>query len=363
MEGVMVMLRVVIWVAMLATLPTLLNGINTDELRRLSTQNQVTCLLVFGDSSVDPGNNNHLATFTKSNFPPYGKDFANGYSTGRFSNGKLATDFIVEYLGYTNGLRAFLDPTLKASDLPHGVSFASAGSGYDDLTANLSEVLPFSRQLKYFQHYKIHLRQFLGYKDAEEMVKKAVFVISMGSNDLLQNYFLEPTRSKQFSLQRYLYFLVSCMRRNIQELEKLGARRLIVIGVPPLGCIPIVRTLLGNGSQCVESINKAAFSLNSKIQKELSIIHNSAVHMKTSYGDIYSPILRAVNNPSRYGFQETSKGCCGSGTYEYGNTCKGLTTCLHREKYVFWDAIHPTEKTYKILADVILQSTTYDFFL
>ncbi|GAB4831342.1 hypothetical protein Ancab_005353 [Ancistrocladus abbreviatus] len=95
MEVVMVMLRVVLWVAVLAILPTLLNGVNMNELSWLSTQNQVTSLLVFGDSSVDPGNNNHLATSTKSNFPPYGKDFANGRPTGRFSNGKLATDFIV----------------------------------------------------------------------------------------------------------------------------------------------------------------------------------------------------------------------------------------------------------------------------
>lgn len=47
---------------------------------------------------------------------------------------------------------------------------------------------------------------------------------------------------------------------------------------------------------------------------------------------------------------ETSKGCCGTGTIEYGDTCKGLTTCSEPEKYVFWDAVHPTEKMYKIVA-------------
>lgn len=41
-------------------------------------------------------------------------------------------------LGYTKIIPAFLDPDLKLQDLPHGVSFASAGSGYDDLTANIS---------------------------------------------------------------------------------------------------------------------------------------------------------------------------------------------------------------------------------
>lgn len=40
--------------------------------------------------------------------------------------------------GFTTAIPAFLDPSTKEIDLLHGVSFASAGSGYDDLTANLS---------------------------------------------------------------------------------------------------------------------------------------------------------------------------------------------------------------------------------
>lgn len=53
----------------------------------------VPMLCVFGDSVVDVGNNNHLNTLIKSNFPPYGRDFVTHTPTGRFCNGKLATDF------------------------------------------------------------------------------------------------------------------------------------------------------------------------------------------------------------------------------------------------------------------------------
>lgn len=48
---------------------------------------------IFGDSVVDSGNNNNLYTLVKANFPPYGRDFVNHRPTGRFCNGKLATDF------------------------------------------------------------------------------------------------------------------------------------------------------------------------------------------------------------------------------------------------------------------------------
>lgn len=39
---------------------------------------------------------------------------------------------------------AFLDPNLKLEDLPYGVSFASAATGFDDYTANISvHAVPF----------------------------------------------------------------------------------------------------------------------------------------------------------------------------------------------------------------------------
>lgn len=56
------------------------------------------------------------------------------------------------------------------------------------------------------------------------------------------------------------------------------------------------------------------------------------------------------------GFTETRKGCCGSGTFEYGDTCKGMSTCADPTKYVYWDAVHPTETMYKIIADEALNS-------
>jgi len=48
---------------------------------------------VFGDSSVDAGNNNNLNTLAKANVFPYGIDF-NNCSTGRFTNGKTFADII-----------------------------------------------------------------------------------------------------------------------------------------------------------------------------------------------------------------------------------------------------------------------------
>ncbi|KAL6333444.1 hypothetical protein AAG906_028629 [Vitis piasezkii] len=333
----------------LAVMPLLARAVDIHQLRQLAARNNVTCILVFGDSSVDPGNNNRLDTMMKGNF----------LHMGRTSS--MAAPRGAEALGYRNIIPAFLDPHIQKADLLHGVSFASSASGYDDLTANLSNVFPVSKQLEYFLHYKIHLRQLVGKKKAEEILGGALFVMSMGTNDFLQNYFLEPTRSEQYTLEEYENYLISCMAHDIEEMHRLGARRLVVVGIPPLGCMPLVKTLKDETS-CVESYNQAAASFNSKIKEKLAILRTS-LRLKTAYADIYGTVERAMNNPKQYGFTVTTKGCCGSGTVEYAESCRGLSTCADPSKYLFWDAVHPSENMYKIIADDVVNSLDRDLLL
>jgi len=90
---------------------------------------------VFGDSSVDAGNNNFIPTVARSNFQPYGRDFQGGIATGRFSNGRIPTDFIAESFGIKEFVPPYLDPKYNISDFATGVSFASAATGYDNATS------------------------------------------------------------------------------------------------------------------------------------------------------------------------------------------------------------------------------------
>ncbi|CAK9150495.1 unnamed protein product [Ilex paraguariensis] len=60
----------------------------------------VPALFIFGDSVFYVGNNNYIYTIVKANFPPYGRDEVTHKPTGRFCNGKLASDFTAENLGF-----------------------------------------------------------------------------------------------------------------------------------------------------------------------------------------------------------------------------------------------------------------------
>jgi len=98
----------------------------------------VPAVIVFGDSTVDTGNNNAIGTVLKSNFAPYGRDMAGGpRPTGRFCNGRLPTDFISEALGLPPLVPAYLDPAYGIQDFARGVCFASAGTGLDNKTAGV----------------------------------------------------------------------------------------------------------------------------------------------------------------------------------------------------------------------------------
>ncbi|XP_019071382.1 GDSL esterase/lipase At5g45960-like isoform X2 [Solanum lycopersicum] len=115
------------------------NNNNNNNYKKLPRpfNNTVSAVFVFGDSTVDSGNNNYINTIAKCDFPPYGRDFSNHVPTGRFTNGRLVTDYLAWYVGIKDFVPPYLDPSLSLDELMTGVSFASGSSGFDPLTAQL----------------------------------------------------------------------------------------------------------------------------------------------------------------------------------------------------------------------------------
>ncbi|KAL6953989.1 hypothetical protein U1Q18_041655 [Sarracenia purpurea var. burkii] len=66
-----------------------------DNVKPLDLGFSISALYVFGDSTVDAGNNNHLTNSRKADKFPYGIDFnSTPMATGRFTNGKTVADYI-----------------------------------------------------------------------------------------------------------------------------------------------------------------------------------------------------------------------------------------------------------------------------
>ncbi|KAK1556712.1 hypothetical protein Q3G72_010607 [Acer saccharum] len=316
--------------------------------------NTISAIYVFGDSTVDPGNNNYINTVMRADFSPYGRDFVNQMPTGRFTNGRLTTDFLASYMGVKDYIPPYLDPTLSMEELITGVSFASAGSGFDPLTPTLANVIDIPKQVEYFKEYKKRLELAIGKEKMEKHIKKAGFVISAGTNDFVVNYFILPIRRKTYTVSAYQQFVFQKAKELIQNLQEEGARKIVVTGLPPMGCLPVVITLNSEDAilqrGCIDKYSTVAREYNQMLQNELKSMHFGSannIDAKIYYFDIYGPMIDMIQGPAKLGFDEVNNGCCGTGYMEAGLLCNPKSyVCPDASKYVFWDSIHPTEKTY-----------------
>uniref|UniRef100_A0A0E0MDG5 GDSL esterase/lipase EXL3 n=1 Tax=Oryza punctata TaxID=4537 RepID=A0A0E0MDG5_ORYPU len=318
-------------------------------------------LIVFGDSIVDPGNNNGINTIIKANFPPYGHDFHNHRPTGRFCNGRIPTDFIASRLGLKELLPPYLSPELSTEDLLTGVSFASGGTGFDPLTARLASVISMADQLVMFEQYKERVRGAGGEARVAEMMSRGIFAICAGSDDVANTYFTMRARPG-YDHASYAALLVHHAAAFVDELVKAGARKVAMIGMPPIGCVPSQRTMSGGMERrCSEGHNEIAVAYNAGMKRRMEEMEMQArkthpgTKTKLVFMDIYSFLMDMMMRPRAYGFTESTMGCCGTGLLEVSVLCNAVTSsvCHPVSDYLFWDSYHPTEKAYSILTDFV----------
>ncbi|RDX76088.1 GDSL esterase/lipase [Mucuna pruriens] len=329
----------------------------------------VPALFIFGDSVVDVGNNNRQFTLVKANFPPYGRDFENHSPTGRFCNGKLATDFTAETLGFTSYPPAYLNLMTKGKNLLNGANFASAASGYFESTAKLYNAIPLSQQLEYYKECQNKLVEAAGKSSASSIISDAIYLVSAGNSDFVQNYYINPLLNKvyttdQFSdmlLRCYSSFIQACLSHPchlaLENLYALGARRIGVTTLPPIGCLPAAITLFGSHSnECVASLNSDAVDFNEKLNTTSRNLQNMLPGLNLVILDIYQPLYDLVTKPFENGFFEARKACCGTGLIETSILCnkKSIGTCANASEYVFWDGFHPSEAANRVLADELI---------
>ncbi|KAK4279175.1 hypothetical protein QN277_016923 [Acacia crassicarpa] len=325
---------------------------------------KVPAVIVFGDSSVDAGNNNYIPTVARSNFEPYGRDFQGGKPTGRFSNGRIPTDFISDALRVKPYIPAYLDPKYNISDFATGVTFASAATGYDNATSDVLSVIPLWRQLEYYKDYQNKLRAHVGEIKANETISEALYVMSLGTNDFLENYYTMPGRSSQYTPGQYENFLAGVAENFIKKLYGLGARKISLGGLPPMGCLPLERTTnFVGGNDCIPSYNNVALEFNSKLKILTVKLNKELPGIKLVFSNPYFILLSIIKKPSRYGFQSASVACCATGMFEMGYACRrgAMFTCSDASKYVFWDSFHPTEKTNSLVANYVVKNVLAEF--
>ncbi|KAK4377581.1 hypothetical protein RND71_003877 [Anisodus tanguticus] len=314
----------------------------------------VPALNIVGDSVVDVGNNNNLSTLMKTNFLPYGRDFVTHRPTGRFCNGKLATDFTAEYLGFTTYPPAYLIPEARGRNILTGVNFACAAAGYYDSTLQLYRALTLAQQLQYYRDWQGKVVNLVGMAQANNIISGGIHLLSAGSSDFIQNYYINPMFNRIVSPDRFSDMLMQSNTTFVQNLYSMGARKIGVTTLPPTGCLPAAITLFGRGSnQCVAKLNQDAVFFNSKLNRTSDNLRSRLPGLKLVVFDIYQPLLDMITKPADSGFFESRRAC----TIETSFLCnvRSIGTCFNATQYVFWDGFHPSEAANEKLAQSLLE--------
>ncbi|KAH9713851.1 GDSL esterase/lipase 5 [Citrus sinensis] len=273
---------------------------------KLPKKKHVASLFIFGDSILDAGNNNYINTTTldQANFWPYGETFFK-YPTGRFSDGRLVSDFMAEYANLPL-IPPFLQPgIINRGYYYSGVNFASAGAGALVETFQ-GDVISLKTQLSYYKKVESWLREKLGNDEGRMRISRGVYLFSIGSNDYYAKVLLTKgfTMLNSFSESNHVGMVIGNLTTVIKEIYKTGGRKFAFMNVPDLGCLPVMR----------------------------------------------------IMNAEKNGFKEGKAACCGTGQFRGVLSCGGkrpvkeFELCENPNEYVYWDSIHLTEMANKQLA-------------
>lgn len=97
----------------------------------------------------------------------------------------------------------------------------------------------------------------------------------------------------------------------MQRLYDSGCRNVLIIGLPPLGCIPAQMTARSSfNRQCIQNLNSEAQSYNQKLTEILPRIQGTFPGSKLVYADLYQPLIDMNTNPQKYGIFPIRKILC-----------------------------------------------------
>ncbi|TVU37576.1 hypothetical protein EJB05_10898, partial [Eragrostis curvula] len=323
---------------------------------------------VFGDSISDTGNFIHYSTapgpVARS---PYGETFFHR-PTGRWSDGRLSVDFIVERLGFPYWTPYLAGKTKE--NFTYGANFAvDSGTALNQLLfkkkgLNVSDITPYSLgvQIGWFKKVLAMIastdhghddvvQSFLEKEKSSKTAKRdhasSLFQVgTIGANDYNHPLF----QNKTLSFVRPLVpRVIQTIGQSIKTLIQLGAKTLYVPGIFPLGCVP--RYLFYFRNSAAPGDHDAVGCLRWLNDLVLAELRDAHPGVSITYVDYCIEVLNVTVSSSP---TTALDACCGGGGLHNANFtvhCSepGAVTCLDPSGYVSWDGLHMTEATYRAM--------------
>lgn len=204
-----------------------------------------------------------------------------------------------------------------------------------------------------------------------KLSNETVFFIFAGSNDYINILSYEDNYNIEI-MSTYIDNVLSSTGSAVMKLMKAGARRFVIMGVPPLGNAP--RLVQTSDS---EVLNNAVTIHNQRLQTRMQEWEKIYPDANFLYVDINDYLQRALKTPDNYGFTNTNDACidvklpmynafasspfANNYVLRYAQVLqyrdksfaagdKNYTVCDNPDSYLFWDEIHPSTRAHGLLA-------------
>ncbi|XP_048231457.1 GDSL esterase/lipase At5g03610 [Ricinus communis] len=301
-------------------------------------------LFAFGDSYADTGNWEKPAISWKE---PYGITFP-GKPAGRFSDGRILTDYLASNLGIKSPEPYQRWKSRKGSRLQFGMNFAYGGTGVFDTLNNAPKM---ATQINFFQQLleeKVYTKQDL---------KFSVAFVSVAGNDY--NTYLYKNGALE-DMSNFTASLIKQLSTNLKRIHGLGVQKVAVTSLQPIGCLPELAAS-SSYQNCSESLNAASEFHNLILQQAVQKLNNeSQKHVVYEILDLYSAFMSAFSEARRtaagsLNYGSPLKPCCRGVSRDYScgdvdkNGAKKYEVCDNPELSVFWDMVHPSQNGWHLV--------------
>ncbi|KAI3905747.1 hypothetical protein MKW92_010542 [Papaver armeniacum] len=269
---------------------------------------KISSFFIMGDSSVSCGDGGHNPFYSllrpnTSLFP------CNGPQTC------LLPDFLAEKMGLPR-IPAFHADNGTIEGLENGINFGS------------TQATILSSGRLGFQGLNQQLRQAyatlqLGQDKAQEVIESSMFYLSLGKDDYIN--FLHPDSSgvrHRFSKEVSTQILVNQMIRVVKDLYNANVKKIVCMGIGPLGCVwessrdnyshhpshTSSNSGAGSGWQdCMEDVNVLVLEYNALLSERLLDLNFEFPDAQIIFCDVCQAMMDIISFPRRYGFENVNR--------------------------------------------------------
>lgn len=131
------------------------------------------------------------------------------------------------------------------------------------------------------------------------LVQNSIFLFESGSNDIF-SYFI-PIDPPKLDPDAYVQAMLTQVSKFLDQIYKLGARRVSVFSLGPVGCVPARALLPGTPiDRCYGKMNAMVNKFNKGLESLVNDMPSKHRGVLSVYGAVYDIVQHFRATPTRY---------------------------------------------------------------